>query len=191
MRIHPSYFLNLFALITPLLAVDDADRLGQFYTALPLYRSGAGTNVLPVGVGTPPQMVNLTLTTNSEFILVAAEGCDACVSHAEEYNSASSNSYDTAFLDLQYTMIYPVGSKDTLEFGGSLGQDILSDPRGDTGNPRPIASIDRVTRDSQTVSTLIVKEGTNERAVTGQDVTLSDGTSGFWGLGIYQVSASV
>jgi hypothetical protein len=39
----------------------DASRLGQYYTSLPLYRSGSGTNVLTVGVGTPAVDVNLTV----------------------------------------------------------------------------------------------------------------------------------
>jgi hypothetical protein len=40
----------------------DAARLGSFYTTIPLYRSGSGTNVLTVGVGKPAQQVNLTLS---------------------------------------------------------------------------------------------------------------------------------
>jgi hypothetical protein len=40
----------------------DEARLGTYYTSMPLYRSGAGTNILPVGIGSPPQQVNLTLS---------------------------------------------------------------------------------------------------------------------------------
>jgi hypothetical protein len=39
---------------------EDNSRLGEFYTAIPLYRSGAGTNVVSVGLGTPAQQLNLT-----------------------------------------------------------------------------------------------------------------------------------
>ena len=40
---------------------DDA-RLGQYYTSIPIYRSGSGTNVVQVGLGTPAQEFNLTLS---------------------------------------------------------------------------------------------------------------------------------
>lgn len=78
----------------------DASRLGSFYTALPLYRSGAGTNILSVGIGTPETNVNLTLSeynftdektsadeigTNVEFIMVATTDCVGCVQHAPKY----------------------------------------------------------------------------------------------------------
>ena len=56
------FFLPLILLIVPALAdtATDTSRLGSYYTSLPLYR-GAGTNVFVVGVGTPPQEVNLTV----------------------------------------------------------------------------------------------------------------------------------
>lgn len=41
-------------------SASDASRLGSSYTALTLYR-GSATNILVVGVGTPPQDVNLTV----------------------------------------------------------------------------------------------------------------------------------
>ncbi|ORX37386.1 aspartic peptidase domain-containing protein [Kockovaella imperatae] len=169
----------------------DRDRLGDFYTSIPLYRSGSGTNVIPVGVGTSPQFVNLTLTTNSEFVLIAGGGCDDCVEHGNVYSSSSSASYDPGSQDLIYTMIYPIGSADTLEFAGSLGRDILRDPRGDVNTPRPIASVNKITRDSLPTSNAIVRAGSQQLAITGEDVTLSDGTSGFWGLGVYQDEPSL
>lgn len=47
---------------------DDA-RLGEFYTSIPLWRSGSGTNIFSVGLGTPPQEVNLTLSQAFSFVL--------------------------------------------------------------------------------------------------------------------------
>lgn len=38
----------------------DFSRMGSYYTPMPLYRNGAGTNVLTIGVGTPEVVVNLT-----------------------------------------------------------------------------------------------------------------------------------
>ena len=91
-------------------------------------------------------------------------------------------------------MIYPSGSKDTLEFVGPLGKDIISDPRGDTNNEQPIALVNSITQNSDPTQNAIVKttsndlDGPSNLAVSGSSTSLSDGSSGFWGLGIYQVS---
>ena len=65
---HISFALVLAALQARAERRTDEARLGTFYTSLPLYRSGAGTNILPVGIGSPSQQVNLTL---SESCLVS------------------------------------------------------------------------------------------------------------------------
>ena len=57
-------FFSLIALLAPARADRRTDiaRLGEYYTSLPLYRSGSGTNVLPVAIGNPEQQINLTLS---------------------------------------------------------------------------------------------------------------------------------
>jgi hypothetical protein len=74
----------------------DEARLGSFYTSIPLWRSGAGTNILRVGVGTPATNVNLTLSellqskrtlmiaTNVPFLAVASDQCQRCTQAALE-----------------------------------------------------------------------------------------------------------
>lgn len=48
---------------------EDEARLGSFYTTIPLWRSGSGTNVVNVGIGNPPQDVNLTLSKCCMFLI--------------------------------------------------------------------------------------------------------------------------
>ena len=99
-----SQLFLLFLVIIPQVLADaatDASRLGSFYTALDLYR-GSATNILVVGIGTPPQDVNLTVcqlvgldrgevdansssATNVDFIMVAADSCNGCTNGAAEF----------------------------------------------------------------------------------------------------------
>jgi hypothetical protein len=74
---------------------------------------------------------------------------------------------------ISYSAVYPSGSQDVIRMDGLFGQDILDDPRGDTDTSRPIATLD----------TLVDDPDTNG----GDAFTLSAGSVGFWGLGIYQV----
>jgi hypothetical protein len=88
--------LFLFSLLVSAVAAQsDASRLGSFYTTLPIYRSGAGTNTVSIGLGAPAQPMNLTVcewiyggeangadgyvATNVEYLMVATEDCIACV----------------------------------------------------------------------------------------------------------------
>lgn len=121
----------LFSLISSLRHVradrrTDIARLGEWYTSLTLYRSGSGTNVLPVKIGSTEQQVNLTLSkfakhsqrdhvhtmrpqneewhsltmlitaTNVAFVAVVGEDCQRCLEDADSYNSAESISYDVS-----------------------------------------------------------------------------------------------
>lgn len=57
--------LPIFALLPRLVYAgpeEDADRLGQYYTNVAIYRSGSGNNVVSVGLGDPEQEFNLTLS---------------------------------------------------------------------------------------------------------------------------------
>lgn len=49
---------------------EDNSRLGEFYTAIPLYRSGAGSNVISVGLGTPAQQLNLTACASTSIACI-------------------------------------------------------------------------------------------------------------------------
>jgi hypothetical protein len=98
--------LQLFSIILALLsctsqtsAVNDASRLGKYYTSLPFYRTGQGTNVFTVGVGTPAVEVNLTVcehifgeglivadrrvATNVQFVMLATDDCEDCTSDSD------------------------------------------------------------------------------------------------------------
>ncbi|KAK8866113.1 hypothetical protein IAR55_001264 [Kwoniella newhampshirensis] len=156
----------------------DAARLGTEYTSMPLYRTGAGTNVLTVGIGTPEVIVNLTCSTNVEFFIVAAEGCGNCVQDSNLFSVRDSSSLTTTRQALEHTFIYPTGSSDTLSIGGQTAEELLTDQRGDGTTPRPIALAARVQANDP---------GGN---LNGDDVQLPDGTSGFWGMGIFQGTKS-
>jgi hypothetical protein len=77
---------------------------------------------------------------------------------------------------VSYSAIYPVGSEDLIQMDGLFGLDVLVDPRGDTQTPRPMATID----------TLVEDPGSGG----GDPFSFSAGSSGFWGLGIFQVSTT-
>ena len=79
---------------------------------------------------------------------------------------------------VSYTAIYPTGSKDTILLSGLFGQDTLTDARADNGNARPLAVINSIKQD--TVGTM-----------GGTEMQLSAGSSGFWGLGIFEVGSGV
>ena len=78
---------------------------------------------------------------------------------------------------LSYTTTYPAGSLDTLHLTANFASEILTDARQDVNNERTI--------------TLISSVQDNFGAATGSsDIALPSGTSGFWGLGVYQVRYS-
>ena len=76
---------------------------------------------------------------------------------------------------MAYSAIYPLGSSDVLQLNGIFGQDILADPRGDVDSPRPLAVISSIRSDPTPGG-------------GGSAATLTAGSSGFWGLGIFTVS---
>ncbi|CAD6589504.1 MAG: hypothetical protein TREMPRED_005380 [Tremellales sp. Tagirdzhanova-0007] len=172
-----SQLFLLFLVIIPQVLADaatDASRLGSFYTALDLYR-GSATNILVVGIGTPPQDVNLTVSTNVDFIMVAADSCNGCTNGAAEFLTDDSSSLTATQQALSYTTTYPAGSLDTLHLTANFASEILTDARQDVNNERTI--------------TLISSVQDNFGAATGSsDIALPSGTSGFWGLGVYQVN---
>ncbi|ORY29360.1 aspartic peptidase domain-containing protein [Naematelia encephala] len=160
--------LSFLSVLPPVLtdANLDKSRLGEYYTAISIYRSGTGTNVVSVGFGTPPQDVNLTLTTNVEFIMVATTDCQNCVNDADEFIPAQSTSITPGSLDIVYNLIQPFGTSETLSLTSLTVSDILTDPRQDTIS-RPFTLVTAVQED-------------------GNNVVLTSGTTGFFGLGINQ-----
>lgn len=131
----------------------------------------------------------LRTATNVPFVAVASDSCERCTDLADRYGSSNSNSYQVGASSrarrnptyaqttrdaVSYSAIYPVGSQDVVQMNGLFGQDILTDPRGDTQTTRPIATIDTLFEDPTTNG--------------GDAFTLSSGSSGFWGLGIFQVN---
>ncbi|RXK39222.1 hypothetical protein M231_03442 [Tremella mesenterica] len=144
----------------------DQSRLGTEYTLLPIYRTEGGTNALALGIGTPAQDFNLTLSTNVEFLMVAGT----------TYNSASSGSFTSSAQALSYTAIYPSDPADELQLSGLLSEEDLSDERG-TDQDRVVAVINTVT-----------SMATNQTRSTAE--SLDQGVSGFWGLGIYNTKPS-
>ncbi|ODO05944.1 hypothetical protein I350_05005 [Cryptococcus amylolentus CBS 6273] len=175
---HLPLLLSLPLLSLPALADHKLDltRMGAAYTGLPLYRSGAGTNVLQIGVGTPEVVVNLTASTNVEFMMVTTDECDDCTQDSATYSIEDSSSVSTIQQALIHTFIYPIGSTNTLSLAGELASEILSDERQDTDTTRPIALVSDVQEDDE------------EGRLRGTAVELSDGTSGFWGMGVFQAS---
>ena len=93
-------------------------------------------------------------------------------------------------LALLYTTIYPSGATDTLQFSASLGEDILADGRSDTNNQQPIAIVNAIRQNAQDEADIVNQPG-DVSLVTGSGTTLSDGSSGFWGLGVYEVSPAI
>ena len=61
-----------------------------------------------------------------------------------------------------------------LQLNGIFGQDTLADPRGDADSPRPIAVISSIRLDPNPGG-------------GGTATSLTAGSSGFWGLGIFTV----
>ena len=123
----PAIVLWLLAVLRPTYADRRTDiaRLGDFYSSIPLYRSGSGTNIFSVGIGSPEQQVNLTLSksttllrgiagkqgssreninvglisaTNVAFIAVVGENCQSCTEDAEFFNSGDSTTFDVSLL---------------------------------------------------------------------------------------------
>lgn len=80
---------------------------------------------------------------------------------------------------LSASAIYPTsdGSIDTLLLNGNIVTERISDPRQD--------SYDRV------IGVINEVEEMTEVAEQGRAATLPDGVSGFFGLGVYQVSAPI
>ncbi|KAE8542919.1 hypothetical protein D1P53_000982 [Cryptococcus gattii VGV] len=135
----------------------DFSRMGSYYTPMPLYRNGAGTNVLTIGVGTPEVVMNLTCSTNVEFLLVATNDCDDCVEDGNAYTITDSSSVITSQDAFIHTFIYPAGTSSTLSLGGQFAKDVSQMRDGD---------------------------------LEGANMKFSDGTSGFWGMGVYQADKS-
>ncbi|WWC86447.1 uncharacterized protein L201_001324 [Kwoniella dendrophila CBS 6074] len=152
----------------------DAARIGSEYTSMPLYRSGAGTNVLSVNVGNPPTELRLTCSTNVKFFVVASADCDKCVEHSNTLDTAFSQSLTMSQQDLAYVFPFPSGSSSTVSIGGTFATDVISDERGDEATPRPI------------VLATTIQTNDKNAILNGVDSRLTDGTAGFWGMGVYQ-----
>ncbi|WWC66206.1 uncharacterized protein I206_100107 [Kwoniella pini CBS 10737] len=152
----------------------DTQRIGTEYTSMPLYRSGAGTNVMSANVGNPPTELKLTCSTNVDFFVVAATGCEECVENANLLDVSRSQSISVTNDDLAYVFSYPSGSSSTLSIAGRFANDIILDERGDEATPRPI------------VLAAAVQSNDPRANLDGVDAKLSDGSAGFWGMGVYQ-----
>ncbi|WVF70277.1 hypothetical protein IAT40_005066 [Kwoniella sp. CBS 6097] len=152
----------------------DVARLGTEFSSLPLYRSGAGTNVLRVSVGSPGVEMDLTCSTNVDYIVVAATGCEECVHDADLLSITDSSSITISQQDLAYTFPYPAGSSSTLSVAGRFASDLVADERGDGNTARPVVLAAAVQTDDP------------DARLSGSDITLTDGTAGFWGMGVDQ-----
>lgn len=77
------------------------------------------------------------------------------------------------------TFIYPAGTSSTLSLGGQFAKEILTDERDDSATIRPVG--------------LIAEIQTNDPDghLEGANMKFSDGTSGFWGKGVYQVNTTI
>nr|XP_018267356.1 uncharacterized protein I303_01342 [Kwoniella dejecticola CBS 10117]OBR89514.1 hypothetical protein I303_01342 [Kwoniella dejecticola CBS 10117] len=76
--------------------------------------------------------------------------------------------------DLACVFSYPSGSSSTLSIAGRFASEVISDERGDQATPRPV------------VLAAAVQSNDARANLDGADTTLSDGTAGFWGMGVYQ-----
>ncbi|WRT64341.1 uncharacterized protein IL334_001273 [Kwoniella shivajii] len=156
----------------------DTTRIGSEYTSMPLYRSGAGTNVLDVSVGTPGTEMRLTCSTNVDFFIVAATGCESCIENTNLFPTTQSQSLSVSEQDIAYVFDYPTGSSNTMSISGRLGTDIISDERGDQATARPMILASSIQTNDPSAK------------MDGVDLKLNDGTAGFWGMGIYQEKKS-
>lgn len=88
-------------------------------------------------------------------------------------------SYQTSQDAFIHTFIYPAGISSTLSLRGQFVAESLTDERDDSDTTRPIG--------------LITEVQTNDPDgdFDGANVELSDGTSGFWGMGVYQVDTTI
>jgi hypothetical protein len=93
-------------------------------------------------------------------------------------NPAESHCLQLEAQDLDYTFVYPAGSKDTLTFTAQLGTDYILDARQDDTLAESIAFASEITADGSS-------------GTSGQGATLHDGTAGFFGLGVYQVGKAL
>lgn len=55
--------MRVYLLLTVCSVAAAQRQLGDYYTSIPVYRTGRGSNIVPVGFGTPEQQFNLTLST--------------------------------------------------------------------------------------------------------------------------------
>lgn len=89
--------LAVLILIASQTLAQDRSKLGDFYSNIPLYRTGQGSNVVSVGVGTPEQRFNLTfceylcmnsltIATNVEHIMVVTTQCEGCVEGSQAFD---------------------------------------------------------------------------------------------------------
>ncbi|WVQ97625.1 hypothetical protein IAU59_004739 [Kwoniella sp. CBS 9459] len=170
------YLLLTLSTISTTQADRDTDvaRLGTELSSMPLYRSGAGTNVLRVSVGTPGVEMDLTCSTNVDYLVVAATGCEECVHDADLLSTSGSSSLTISQEDLAYTFAYPAGSSATLSIAGRFATDLIADERGDDSTARPVVLAAAVQADDP------------DARLSGSDIRLTDGTAGFWGMGVDQ-----
>jgi hypothetical protein len=128
------------------------------------------------------------LATNVEFVLVAADDCDDCLNDAESYvphtvpqlmiryKADDSRTITASRRALAATAIFPTsqGSIDVIQMNGNLVTERITDPRQD--------SYDRV------IGILSEVEEVTELGQRTRPANLPEGVSGFFGLGVNQVS---
>jgi hypothetical protein len=126
--------------------------------------------------------------TNVDFILVAADDCDDCLNDAESYvlltvpelmvryKADDSRTITASQRALAATAIFPTsqGSIDVIQMNGNLVTERITDPRQD--------SYDRV------IGILSEVEEVTELGQRTRPANLPEGVSGFFGLGVNQVS---
>lgn len=154
-------------------------RLGQLYTTVPLQVSAEGNPVVQVGigqVGSVTPLVNLSLSTTVNYLLLAVPDCDNCVDEttASIYDPDRSETGTESELALRYSCASPFSSTgDKLNITGVFAQDIIFDPRSDH-TPRTIVLVDSFGE----------KDGSSWKDGKG----FGKGEAGIWGLGYDQVN---
>lgn len=162
-------------------------------SSLPFFRSGSGTNVLPVLAGTPPQPVNLTLSTSFPSVLLFTDACAFCLSvngyapglpyPGFDADDSSTLHADDASADrVTYTAVDPDSPTSLYAFEGRLASDALtvSVSPGTDLVAGPVLLVDRLL--APTVSPW--DPSAPAAAAQALDTELPAGSVGFFGLGV-------
>ncbi|KAL1412493.1 hypothetical protein Q8F55_000238 [Vanrija albida] len=123
-----------------------------------------GSNVVSLGVGTPAQRLNLTLTLNVEYFMVALDSCVGCVHSGGTYIPSASSSLQVTGQTIDYAPTTSWATGDALDLLALVASDIVGAP---VDKRCPMLKIEA------------------SRWRGGTPVPLPPGSSGFFGLGVH------